>query len=83
MSEILSNKLFQYNLKDWFNFIPLKCITFAEVVTTQIKIHIAANAETTGFLIAREAGISCAGGLLTWISGLIYLENGNMAFFPA
>lgn len=28
-----------------------------------------------------ETGISCAGGLLTWILGLICLENGNMTFF--
>lgn len=34
-------------------------------------------------LIVSERGISCTGGLLTWIVGLICAEDDNMTFSSA
>ncbi len=66
-----------YDLNGFFHFISHKFIDYigrGRYSTDQ-------NSYCIESLIACETGISCAGGLLTWILGLICLENGNMPFF--
>lgn len=52
----------------------------SEGASAQIKIHYVTNTKIMVSLIASERGISCTGGLLTWIVGLICAEDGNMTF---